>query len=69
MELFSNYIYVCLTEECRQLGIVCVHVDRYIKKSLKLADAVKVEDMQIYKPVIRCHLLVHGEKKKINSPI
>lgn len=30
--------------------------------------AVKIEEMQIYKPVIRCHLLVHGEKEKINSP-
>ncbi|EOB05393.1 hypothetical protein Anapl_09907 [Anas platyrhynchos] len=39
------------------------------KKSQKLADAVKIEDMQIYKPVIRCHLLVHEEKEKIDSPI
>lgn len=36
--------------------------------SLKLTAAVKIEEMQIYKPVIRCHLLVHGEKEKINSP-
>lgn len=72
-KVVNNYIYacVCLTEEYRQVGInfVCSHWWIWKEKdSLKLTVAVKIEEMQIYKPVIRCHLLVHGEKEKINSP-
>lgn len=62
---------MCLTEEYRLVGtnFVCSHWGIGKEKdSLKLTVAVKIEEMQIYKPVIRCHLLVHGEKEKINSP-
>lgn len=63
-------VHVCLTEEYSQVGMnfcvfwwICKEKD-----SLQLTAAVKIQEMQIYKPVIRCHLLVHGEKEKVNSP-
>lgn len=70
MKLIINNIYVWLknVDTCLCVVCSCWQICKE-KKSQKLADAVKIEDMQIYKPVIRCHLLVHEEKEKIDSPI